>query len=192
MGLQKKLKEKFRKTELYKKLKAGPLGRVSLRVRLANWFVHRVIYGKKNMSFSYHFTSVITRHDRVVVGRNVEMYLANVGGMYIQGINGVEIGDDTMIAPGVKIISANHNLENFEKHDYAEPVRIGKKCWLGTNCVILPGVQLGNGVIVGAGAVVTKSFPDNCVIGGIPAKIMKMRNAEGCSVQRCTTERTDG
>jgi len=174
-----KLKNYLKKTTLGKRLKAGPLGRVRLRVRIINWFVHRVIYGEK-IPFSYHFTSVITRHDKVIVGKNVEAYLGNVGGMYIQAINGVEIGDDTIIAPGVKIISANHDLEEFDKHVYAEPIRIGKKCWLGANCVILPGVKLGDGVIVGAGAVVNRSFPDNSIIGGVPAKIIKMRDAKSC------------
>ena len=171
-----KVKNYLQKTVLWQKLKDGPLGRVHLRVRIANWLVHRIIYGNWGMSFSYHFTSVITRYKNVKVGRGVETYLGNVGGMYIQAINGVEIGNDTIIAPGVKIISANHNFEEFHKHDFAEPIRIGEKCWLGANCIILPGVQLGKGVIVGAGAVVTKSFPDNSIIGGIPAKIIKMRN----------------
>lgn len=176
--MREKFKNYLRKTVLWKKLKAGPLGRVSLRVRLMNWFVHRVIYGKRKMPFSYHFTSVITCHEKVKADISVEAYLGNVGGMYIQAINGVEIGEGTIIAPGVKIISANHSLEDFDKHNYEEPVRIGKKCWLGTNCVILPGVQLGNAVIVGAGAIVTKSFPDNCVIAGVPAKIIKMTESE--------------
>lgn len=174
---QNKLKDYLRRTVLWKNLKAGPLGRVSLRVRLLNWFVHRVIYGKRKIPFSYHFTSYITRPDNIVVGKNLEAYLGNMGGMYIQAINGIEIGDDTIIAAGVKIISANHNTNNFDDWGSTEPIRIGKKCWLGANCVILPGTQLGDQVIVGAGAVVTKSFPDNCIIGGVPASIIKMRDA---------------
>ncbi len=125
--IRQNLKNIFKKTTLYKKLKAGPLGRVCLRVRIVNWFVHRIIYGRK-IPFSYHFTSVITRPDNIKIGRNVETYLGNVGGMYMQGINGIIVGDDTIIAPGVKIISANHNLEDFDKHDYMEPIRIGRKC----------------------------------------------------------------
>lgn len=95
-------------------------------------------------------------------------------GQYIQAKNGIHIGRNVRIGPGVKIISSNHNLENFEKHDAADPIYIGDFCWLGADSKILPGVRLGNHVIVAAGAVVTKSFlKNNIIIGGVPAKKMK-------------------
>ena len=100
------------------------------------------------------------------------------GGCYIQGMNGVFIDDDVIIAPSVTIISANHNPTDISKWIETEPVRIGKRCWIGANAVILPGVQLGDGVIVGAGAVVTKSFPSGAVIGGVPAKIINICRQE--------------
>ena len=55
----------------------------------------------------------------------------------------------------------------------AKPVTIGNDVWIGANCTILPGVTIGNNVVVAAGAVVTKDVPDNCVVGGVPAKIIK-------------------
>jgi len=55
----------------------------------------------------------------------------------------------------------------------AEPIRIGKKCWIGANAIILPSVELGDNVIVAAGSVVNKSFPDNIVIGGNPARVIR-------------------
>jgi maltose O-acetyltransferase len=91
----------------------------------------------------------------------------------VQGINKIYIGDYTIFAPGVKIISANHDKKDYHSHDKSiSPIKIGKNCWLGANSVILPGVELGDNVIVGAGAVVTKSFPDNVILGGVPAKII--------------------
>ena len=73
----------------------------------------------------------------------------------------------------MKIISANHDKDDLLKHHKTiEPIRIGKNCWIGANAVILPGVQLGDNVIVGAGAVVSKSFPNDVVIGGVPAKLI--------------------
>ena len=146
--------------------------RIGLRIRALNWLVHRVIYGQRGLKFSVHFASRVIRPDRVKLGKNV-VSIGLKGGLYIQAVNGVEIGDDTIIAPGVKIISANHDLEDYGKHFSCEPVRIGRRCWLGVNAIILPGVQLGDEVIVGAGAVVTKSFPARSVIAGVPAKLLR-------------------
>ena len=94
-------------------------------------------------------------------------------GCYIQALNGIEIGRNVRIGPNVCIISANHNIDDFGKHDKAPPIVIGDNCWLGAGCNILPGVVLGKHVIVAAGAVVTKSFADNCIIGGVPAKFIR-------------------
>ena len=55
----------------------------------------------------------------------------------------------------------------------AEPVRIGDDVWLGGNVTVLPGVTIGNNVVVGAGAVVTRDVPDNCVVCGVPARMVK-------------------
>ena len=56
---------------------------------------------------------------------------------------------------------------------YAKPVRIGNDVWIGGNVTILPGVTIGNNVVVAAGAVVTKDIPDNTLVGGVPAKKLK-------------------
>jgi len=120
-----------------------------------------------------HFTSIVS--GRITIGENVASSFANSSGCYIQGINEIFIDDDTIFAPGVKIISANHDTVNIKKHIQKNPVRIGKNCWLGANAVILPGVELGDHVIVGVGSVVTKSFPANVVIAGNPAKIINTK-----------------
>jgi acetyltransferase-like isoleucine patch superfamily enzyme len=84
------------------------------------------------------------------------------------------IGKGTYIAPNVGIITANHDIDNLDSHLPGKDVILGKKCWIGMNSVILPGVELGDHTIVGAGSVVTKSFPEgNCVIAGNPAKIIR-------------------
>lgn len=97
-------------------------------------------------------------------------------GTYFQNFQGeIEIGHGSYIAPNVGIITANHNPMNIDLHLPSGSVVIGKKCWLGMNSVVLPGVVLGDHTIVGAGAVVTKSFPDgNCVVAGNPARIIRM------------------
>ena len=89
-------------------------------------------------------------------------------------MNGIYVGKNTRVGPGVKIISANHNIYDFDKHDPAPPIKIGANCWIGANAVILPGVELGDHTIVAAGSVITKSFLEgNCIIGGVPAKMVR-------------------
>jgi acetyltransferase-like isoleucine patch superfamily enzyme len=104
------------------------------------------------------------------LGARVHLSFAISGNCYIQGANGITFGDGTIFAPGVKIISANHDRSNLEQWVPEEPIKIGDECWIGANAVILPGVHLGNRTVVAAGAVVTKSFPDASVVAGVPAK----------------------
>lgn len=147
--------------------------RFPLQLRLLNWFVQRCVYRTQNLSFSLHFGSRITHANKAILSSSAKNSLAQKGGCYLECSNGVEIGDGTIIAPGVKIISANHNIKDLSKHEKARPVRIGRDCWIGANAVILPGVELGDKVIVAAGAVVTKSFSSKNVVAGNPARVIK-------------------
>ena len=96
-------------------------------------------------------------------------------GNYYQTMDGtIIIGKGTYIAPNVGIITTNHDLNNPDYHLPGKDVVLGKQCWIGMNSVILPGIELGDHTIVGAGSVVTKSFPDgHCVIVGNPARKIK-------------------
>ena len=78
-----------------------------------------------------------------------------------------------MIASGVKIISANHDFFNREKHIKGNSIVIEENVWIGTNAIILPGVKIGKNSIIGGGAVVTKDVPENVIVAGNPAKIIK-------------------
>ena len=95
-------------------------------------------------------------------------------GQYIQAANGIVLGDRVRLGPGVKLISADHDILDFDKHVSEKPIEIENFCWLGANVVVWPGVKLAEHTIVAAGAVVTKSFLGrNCVIAGVPAKVVK-------------------
>lgn len=144
---------------------------------LLNFIFQRVLGINSSAPFSVHFTSQVYNGENMRVGKTTRKFLANAGNAYFHALNGIDIGEGTIIAPGVKIVSTNHDLDDYTKLDRGEQYRIviGERCWLGANSVILPGVSLGDGVVVASGAVVTKSFPPRCIVGGVPAKIIKMR-----------------
>jgi acetyltransferase-like isoleucine patch superfamily enzyme len=140
-------------------------------LRLANFFFQKILRINSEVPFMVHFTSTVSV--TIHLGKGVAQYFANSGGCYIQGINHIYIDDYTIFAPGVKIISANHKKDDLNQHDKTVgPIRIGKNCWIGANSVILPGITLGDNVIVGAGSVVTKSFGDSVIIVGNPAAVI--------------------
>lgn len=81
-----------------------------------------------------------------------------------------------MFGPGVHIYTATHPLNPIERNsgkEYAKPITIGNNVWIGGSAVIIPGVTIGDNVVIASGAVVTKDVPDNVVVGGNPAKVIK-------------------
>lgn len=97
----------------------------------------------------------------------------------INGTGGVDIGEDSLIGPGVRIISYQHrHARGATIHSQpvdARPIRIGRDVWLGANSIILAGVTIGDGAVVAAGAVVREDVPAFAVVAGVPATIKKYR-----------------
>lgn len=93
----------------------------------------------------------------------------------------LEIGDNVMMGPDVVIMTNSHNFKridipmNIQGSAAPKKVVIGNDVWIGTRVIILPGVEIGDGAIIGAGAVVTKNIPSMAVVGGCPAKVIKYR-----------------
>ncbi len=137
---------------------------------IINKFYQNVLDINNDVPWMVHFTSSVT--GAITIGKDVWKSFALSGGCYMQGGNGIVIGDNTIFAQGVKIISANHDPLNYKVWLIEKPIIIGKNCWIGSNSVILPNVELGDNVIVGAGSIVTKSFPSGSTIVGNPAKIL--------------------
>lgn len=106
----------------------------------------------------------------ITLGKNVFM---NTGCSF-QDRGGITIGDGTLIGMNVSISTLNHGFSLETRNTtYPSPVVIGKNVWIGTGANILPGVTIGDNSVVAAGAVVTKDIPDNVVVAGVPAKVIK-------------------
>lgn len=167
-------------TLLFKRLRRlNILSRPTVGLVLINLIVQRLFRINGRVTSMVHFTSKVTAPaglQMMGVGINLERCLALNGGIHIQAANGVSIDRSVLIAPGVKIVSGNHDLSDFSASAVeGRPIEVLHGCWLGANSVVLPGVRLGAKTIVGAGAVVTKSFDEgNIIIAGNPA--VKIRN----------------
>lgn len=88
----------------------------------------------------------------------------------------IYIGKRCLFAPNVQLLAATHPLDAATRAKGLErgaPIRIGDDCWFGGGAIVLPGVTIGDRVVVGAGAVITKDIPSDCVVAGNPARVIK-------------------
>lgn len=90
----------------------------------------------------------------------------------------VEIGDDVLFGPGVHVYTATHPLDAAERAkgpEFAKPVQIGSRVWIGGRSIVLPGVTIGDDVIIGAGSVVTRDVPNGTRAVGNPCRVLALR-----------------
>lgn len=120
--------------------------------------------------------SLINLGDGIEIGNHVGIgEFAHIG-----GAGGVLIGDDTIIGAYFSVHPENHRFDDIDQPIRLQGVThqgivVGNGCWIGAKVTLLDGTKIGNGCVVAAGAVVRGEFPNNAVIGGVPAKILKMR-----------------
>lgn len=161
--------------------------------------LYRIIFS--NMPPSYIKPTFFSKELRYIIAKNIvkqcgknvnfekgaifssELKIGNNSGV---GMNSelygeIIIGDNVMMGSYVKIYTVNHKFEDINipmnKQGISErkKVIIGDDVWIGSNVIILPGVKVGNGAIIGAGAVVTKDVQSYSIVGGNPAKFIKSR-----------------
>ncbi len=135
--------------------------------------------------------------EKAVLGRNCRIEctgsLASVGkgvfigdrttfgnDCYFGAAGGIEIGEDVVAGQFIRFHSENHQYDDLNKLIKDQGVShkgivVGDNCWIGSGAIFLDGAELGDGCVVAANAVVTKKFPDNSVVGGVPAKLIKKR-----------------
>lgn len=148
--------------------------------------IRRPVYirGKKHLKYSEGFTTGYgCRFDlggngkTLILGSNCKLN----DRVHIVAHESVLVGNDVLMASNIFISDTSHGRYGQDDPQtvpdkrplITSPVRIGDRVWIGEGACILPGVTLGSGCIVGSNAVVTKSFPENTIIGGVPAKILK-------------------
>ncbi len=148
-------------------------------ITLPIWYRQKFLGKNGDAYWPMHPSSMVSFPKNVLIGKAVVPGYS--AGCYLHAVNKIYIGDYTFIAPNVGIMSGNHDVYDMRLQTSNSPVKIGAYCWLGMNAVVLPGVVLGDFTIVGAGAIVTKSFEEGyCVITGNPAKVIKLLDKEKC------------
>ncbi len=129
-----------------------------------------------NMLGMMQRTYIISKYKgKVIIGNSV-----GISGSTIYSWKSIKIGDYTIVGSGSKIMDTDFHpidseLRKKAENDKArsEPVEIGENVFIGCNCIILKGTKIGNNCVIGAGSVVHGEFPDDCLIAGNPAKIIK-------------------
>lgn len=105
------------------------------------------------------------------IGKNVFIN----AGCHFQDQGGITIGDNCLIGHNVVLATLNHGFAPKDRQSlYPAPITLGKNVWIGSNVTILPGVTIGENAIIGAGSVVTKDVASDTVVGGVPAKFIKV------------------
>lgn len=163
------------------KIQFGKFLKLGDRVYISALGKEGVLFGDNVSIGAYSRVVVSTSFDNlgeyIKLGNNV-----GIGEFaYLGGGGGLEIGSDCIVGQYLSCHPENHNHKNldvpirFQGVD-RKGIKIGSNCWIGSKVTVLDGVEIGSGSIIAAGCVVNKSFPANSVIGGIPAKLLKIRN----------------
>ena len=113
--------------------------------------------------------------ERIALGRSLR-----VGSECVLGaMGGIELGDHVRISKGAIVETGGLDLGGAPPYSHvAKPIRIGHGVWIGTNAIVLAGVEIGDGAVVAAGAVVTRNVPAQTIVGGNPARVIKRRTGD--------------
>lgn len=146
-------------------VKENPKSKVETRISLQQ---NSKIYVKNNFRVGFGTDIRVFKNGKLTLGSG-----------YINGFSqvvcaeNIEIGDDVAIAREVVIRDTDAHEILDKEHIKVKPVKIGNHVWIGAKAMIMKGVTIGDGAIIAAGAIVTKDVPTNCVVAGVPAKVIK-------------------
>lgn len=134
--------------------------------------VMRQILGKTGNQFLIEQPFICDYGYNIEIGEN---FYSNHN-LVILDANKVKFGNNVFIAPNCGFYTAGHPLDYEARNkglEYAKPIEVGNNVWIGGNVVVLPGVSIGDNVVIGAGSVVTKDIPSNSVAVGNPCRVIK-------------------
>ena len=108
----------------------------------------------------------------IQIGKN---FYVNFNAIFLD-VCPIKIGDNCMFGPNVQLYTATHPINPIERnsgYEYGKPITIGNNVWIGGGAIVYPGVSIGDNSIIAAGAVIVKDVPNNVIVGGNPAKVIK-------------------
>lgn len=141
---------------------------------LYTFFPQKILRINGNVKWPVHFTSRVLYANKIKVGNRSAPGLNSH--CYIQGRGGIIIGHNLRMGPGVGLISANHDIEDYDQWNHTEPIIIGNNVWLGMNVVVMPGVKIGDNTVIGSNSTVTKNIQPNSIAAGCPCKVIKSKS----------------
>jgi len=141
---------------------------------LVKFFPQKILRINGKIPWPVHFTSKVLHYKNISLG--VRSLPGNNIGGYIQAKNGIIIGSNFRMGPHVGLISADHDIDNYDQWKSSKSIKIGDNVWIGMNSIVLSGVSIGNNVVIGANSTVTKNIPNNSIAVGSPCVVVKKKD----------------
>jgi putative colanic acid biosynthesis acetyltransferase WcaF len=135
-------------------------------------FVYRKVGITLPRTSSIHFRAEFYRPEAIIIGE----YCTIGDTCFLDGRESITIGDSVNIGSHVSIYTRQHDVDSSDFAESGGPVRIGRYAWLGSHCVVLPEVTIGEGAVVAAGAVVTRDVAPYAMVAGVPARFVRERS----------------
>lgn len=138
------------------------------------WLLYRLLGLKLSLSTTIHMFAQFFQLNNIYIGKDTIIGQR----AFLDGRDKLTIGDHTDIASEVMIYNSHHDIDNDNFEAITKPVKIGSYVFIGPRAIILPGVSIGDGAVVAAGAVVTKDVNSGDVVAGVPAKFVRKRKTQ--------------
>lgn len=156
------------------------IGRGTVLPKLVVTWPHQVAIGKNcriETGVYFHYDGICLPGPSIVIGN--DCFIGSSCEFNIS--DRITVEDHCLVASGTRFIDHSHGTDlavlMSQQQGASAPIKIGRNSWIGANCVILAGVEIGEGAVIAAGAVVTKSVAKNAIVGGVPARLMRYRGA---------------